>query len=138
MELNQYQEQAMTTCMKSSDNFAYMFINLIGEVGEFASKVAKLIRKGEAEIYNNELDIESQNTPEEEKKYSYDYCQQLCDERDEQYEIELCKEAGDILWQLAGLCSAMGWELEAVAQINLDKLASRKERGQIDGDGDNR
>ena len=45
MELNQYQESAMTTCMPSSENFSYMFLNLVGEVGEFASKVAKAIRK---------------------------------------------------------------------------------------------
>ena len=51
---------------------------------------------------------------------------------------ELKKEAGDILWQLSGLCHVMGWDLEDVARQNLQKLASRKERGVIDGDGDNR
>ena len=35
----------MTTCMASSENFSYMFLNLVGEVGEFASKVAKAIRR---------------------------------------------------------------------------------------------
>jgi NTP pyrophosphatase (non-canonical NTP hydrolase) len=48
------------------------------------------------------------------------------------------KEAGDILWQLSGLCEVMGWKLEDVAQQNLQKLASRKERGKIAGEGDNR
>ena len=47
-------------------------------------------------------------------------------------------EAGDILCELAGLCSVMGWDLEKIAQMNLDKLASRKQRGVIDGNGDNR
>ena len=51
---------------------------------------------------------------------------------------ELKKEAGDILWQLSGLIFTMGWTLEEVAMGNLDKLASRKQRGVIDGDGDNR
>jgi NTP pyrophosphatase (non-canonical NTP hydrolase) len=51
---------------------------------------------------------------------------------------ELKKEAGDIAWQLAGLCQVMGWTLEEVCQQNLDKLASRKQRNVIDGDGDNR
>lgn len=32
MELKKYQEQAMKTCMESSNNVAYMFLNLIGEV----------------------------------------------------------------------------------------------------------
>lgn len=50
MELNEYQKRAMTTCMESCDNFSYMFLNLVGEVGEFASKVAKAIRKKELAI----------------------------------------------------------------------------------------
>ena len=51
---------------------------------------------------------------------------------------ELQKEAGDILWQLSGLCSVMGWRLEDIAQQNLDKLADRKSRQVIDGSGDDR
>lgn len=116
MELNEYQAKAMSTCMESSNNFSYMMLNLIGEVGEFSSKVAKSIRKGEACIETNWL-------------YTAigDYTKE-----------ELRKEAGDILWQLSGLCKVMGWSLEDVAQENLDKLASRKVRGVIDGNGDNR
>lgn len=52
--------------------------------------------------------------------------------------IDLFCEAGDILWQLAGLCDTFGWTLEQVAEANLTKLASRKERGVIDGNGDYR
>ena len=51
---------------------------------------------------------------------------------------ELRKEAGDILWQLSGLCSVMSWSLEDVAQENLDKLADRQKRNVIVGEGDNR
>ena len=50
LTLNEYQKRAMTTCMPSCDNFAYMMLNLMGEVGEFASKVAKQIRKGHVGI----------------------------------------------------------------------------------------
>ena len=115
LTLNEYQQKAMTTCMASSNNFSYMFLNLVGEVGEFASKVAKLIRKDKAGI---EYDILMING-----------CHQ-CDVE------ELQKEAGDILWQLSGLCTVMGWELEDIAQQNLDKLAARKAVGTIDGNGD--
>lgn len=120
MTLNEYQEQAMSTCMTTCDNFAYMMLNLVGEVGELASKIAKDIRKDTAEIYRNGI------TPymDDDDWWA----------RNEEY----MKEAGDILWQLAGLCRVMGWDLEDVAQGNLDKLASRKERGVIDGNGDNR
>lgn len=117
MTLNEYQERAMTTCLPTSENFSYMFLNLVGEVGELASKVAKHIRKGKAEITQNRLAVPAVSTEEME---------------------ELIKEAGDVLWQLSGLCTVMGWELEDVGQQNLDKLASRKKRGVVDGSGDNR
>ena len=118
MELNQYQKQAMTTCMKTSNNWSYMFLNLVGEVGEFASKVAKQIRKGRAGIGENHL------TPT------------VLFEEWTKEEEELKKEAGDILWQLSGVCSVMGWTLGEIAQMNLDKLAARKRAGTIDGSGD--
>lgn len=43
-----------------------------------------------------------------------------------------------MLWQLFGVFTAMGWKANDVAVGNLDKLADRKSRGKIDGDGDNR
>ena len=57
---------------------------------------------------------------------------------DDEIEEAMQLEAGDILWQLAGLCSVMGWDLDAIAKMNLDKLASRQKRGVIEGNGDNR
>ena len=124
MTLNEYQEKAMTTCMRSCDNFSYMMLNLVGEVGEFASKVAKEIRKGN-------IEIGATGMPNKIMPYMIEDDWWAKDE-------ELMKEAGDILWQLSGLCRSMGWTLEEVAQKNLDKLASRALRGKIDGDGDNR
>lgn len=118
MTLNEYQEKAMTTCMSSSENFSYMFLNLVGEVGEFASKVAKAIRKGFVQICKNRLS----RIGDTDMLYAQ--------------EEELKKEAGDVLWQLSGLCSVMGWTLEEIAQMNLDKLAARKAIGTIDGNGD--
>lgn len=129
MELNEYQEKAMTTCMPSCDNFSYMMLNLVGEVGELASKVAKEIRKEQVEIRDNEFDWVI--------TYPYDPRYPIERERAEKME-ELQLEAGDILWQLAGLCKVMGWPFEEIGQKNLKKLASRKERGVIDGNGDNR
>ena len=122
LSLEQYQDRAMKTCMPSCDNFSYMMLNLVGEVGEFASKVAKDIRKCQVNIDNCNLWIGLERTE---------------DER-EARKMELMHEAGDILWQLAGLCHVMMWSLEDVAKANLNKLASRKKRGVIEGDGDNR
>lgn len=117
MELREYQERAMTTCMQSSENFSYMFLNLVGEVGEFASKIGKSIRKEQVIIKDNKIIFNEFPT---------------CIEQEQ----ELMKEAGDILWQLSGVCSVMGWDLERIAQMNLDKLAARKAIGTIDGSGD--
>lgn len=121
MELNVYQQKAMTTCLPTCENLSYMLLNLVGEVGEFASKIAKHIRKGEA-------GIGSGDTPNQ--FYFTAKANFLADR------AALRKEAGDILWQLAGLCEVMGWDLEAVAQENLAKLAERAKNGTIAGDGD--
>lgn len=48
------------------------------------------------------------------------------------------KELGDVLWFVASLAEFHGFTLEEVAQINLDKLNSRKQRGTIGGNGDER
>ena len=122
LTLKDYQEKAMTTCMESSNNFSYMFLNLVGEVGELASKVAKALRKETGMMDGPNF-------------YYYKY-QDEGQSSSESLYAELKKEAGDILWQLSGLCSVMGWSLEDVAQMNLDKLAARKAAGTIDGSGD--
>lgn len=57
---------------------------------------------------------------------------------DEERKKEIVKELGDVLWFVSELCTNLGVTLEDVAQKNLDKLASRKERGMIHGSGDNR
>ena len=126
MELNKYQELAMTTCMPSCKNISYMLLNLVGEVGELASKIAKRIRKEDVYI-GGQKDLKGLS-----RLCFYPHFFDEIEEWDE----ELRKEAGDILWQLAGLCKVMGWDLEGVALMNLDKLAARQAAGTIDGDGD--
>lgn len=115
MELIVYQKRAMQTCMDTSNNFSYMMLNLMAELGEMSGKIAKQIRKGKANIDNN----------------------QLC-ELDADTKQEVCKELGDVLWQLSGLCTVMGVSLEDIAEQNLKKLADRQKRNVIDGNGDNR
>jgi NTP pyrophosphatase (non-canonical NTP hydrolase) len=50
----------------------------------------------------------------------------------------LAKELGDVLWYVAQVATECGLDLDAVAQGNLDKLRSRRERSQLGGSGDDR
>lgn len=153
MELNAYQQRALETCMPSCDNFSYMMLNLVGEVGELASKIAKHIRKGEMRITDDELTLRESGIYTANlhmyfnatKDYESDNPDDTIEGVNPKLLAELrnahCAikgELGDILWQLSGLCHVMGYTLDDIAESNLAKLASRKERGVIDGNGDNR
>jgi len=56
----------------------------------------------------------------------------------EQTRQDLKDELGDVLWYVAMTARELDFPLDAVAQCNVDKLYSRKERGVIKGDGDKR
>lgn len=113
----------MSTCLESSHNYTYMAEGLVSEVGELMGKVAKGIRKGFIVISDNQLKVYDDKMTQEEKE-------ELC--------IGLLHELGDILWFVAGLAMEMHVDLETIAHLNITKLASRKSRGVIDGNGDNR
>lgn len=51
---------------------------------------------------------------------------------------KVLKELGGVLWYAAQVAKELGFSLNYVAQRNLDELASRQERGTLQGDGDNR
>ena len=113
MEFNTYQGRVGDTAVYPhvGKNFVYPALGLAGETGEVLEKVKKLIR--DADITDASL------VPEEKRS-------------------EIKKEMGDVLWYLAQLSTEFGFQLEEVAALNLEKLASRKERGVLHGNGDNR
>ena len=39
------------------------------------------------------------------------------------------KELGDLLWFIAEYCTAMGWDMDDVARLNIDKLRARFPEG---------
>jgi NTP pyrophosphatase (non-canonical NTP hydrolase) len=109
MTFREYQEKASQTAIYPNigENFIYPALGLVGEAGEIANKVKKVIRD-----HNYELN--------------------------EDIAKDLGKEVGDVLWYIAALCSELGIEMNKVAEENIDKLFSRKDRGQLKGSGDNR
>ena len=50
----------------------------------------------------------------------------------------LVAEIGDCLWYIAALCRDLNVDMEDVAKANLEKLYNRKQRGTLQGSGDNR
>lgn len=122
LTLEEYQKRAMDTCMESCENITYMLTNLTAEVGELAGKIAKAVRSGKVTIEGNQLEYSKECMESD----------ATCLQRDLMY------EAGDVLWQLSGLCKVLQLPLELVAKNNLAKLADRRKRGVIDGSGDNR
>ena len=56
----------------------------------------------------------------------------------EEDSLELSKELGDVLWYLSALACEINVALSTIAEENVEKLHSRKERGMLQGSGDNR
>jgi NTP pyrophosphatase (non-canonical NTP hydrolase) len=50
----------------------------------------------------------------------------------------IAAELGDLLWYVSQTASEIGVDLDDVAEANLDKLASRQQRGVLGGSGDDR
>ena len=109
LSFNEYQEAADDTAIYPSvgNNPIYPILGLVGEAGEVAEKMKKVIRDKNGDL-------------------SYD---------DEE---EVAKELGDVLWYINAVANEIGFDLQDIAQINLDKLSSRKDRGVLRGSGDNR
>lgn len=56
----------------------------------------------------------------------------------EEKKKEIAKELGDVLWYLSQLAEKMGHSFNEVAELNIQKLADRRDRGVIKSEGDNR
>ena len=109
MELNDYQRESRKTALYPDlgCNVIYPTLGLVGEAGEVADKLKKILR---------------------DKSGVFD--------KDSKDSIKL--ELGDVLWYISQLSSELGYELQEVADANLQKLRSRKQRGKIQGSGDDR
>ena len=109
MNLSEYQEKALTTALYPNQG-SNPYYPALGLGGEIGEVLNKV------------------------KKIMRDHDGKITDE----YRDILKKELGDVLWYLAAMATELDLDLNKVAQLNLNKLASRKERGVLSGDGDNR
>lgn len=69
-------------------------------------------------------------------------CKKIIRDQDGNWNIEnrnaIIKELGDVLWYLSQVAAEFNVELNEVADKNLAKLYDRKERGKLQGSGDDR
>ena len=108
MNFKDYQKEALSTSQYPKKyKIIYPALGLGGEAGEVLDKIKKWLRGDDG----------SSVLSGERKKIIAD-------------------EMGDVLWYLSTLSRDIGIPLEKIAEDNLRKVKSRKERNKISGDGD--
>lgn len=110
MNFNDYQKQALTTVISEGNEFNDLLHWVLGINGE-SGEIAEKVKK----IIRDK----GGKVSEADKK-------------------ELGREIGDVLWYLAVFAHHLGIEFDKVAADNLSKLADRRQRGRLQGSGDNR
>ena len=110
MTFDDYQKQALTTAIYNGDKMLDLCHWALGLSGE-SGEIAEKLKKI----------IRDQNA--DPSKIDRD---------------DIKKELGDILWYITALAHELEIDLDDVAQANVDKLASRLQRGVVTGSGDNR
>lgn len=66
------------------------------------------------------------------------YAKARRDGRQLDFDQQVKKELGDVLWHVAAIAIDKGFTLEDVAMSNIAKLSQRKANGNIQGSGDDR
>lgn len=125
MTLDEYQSRTSDTAIYPGKGtplgLIYCGLKLAGEAGEVAEKIGKAIRDdGMIEVYDDDPVMAYMSGVEPEREQA------------------IKGELGDVLWYVASLARELGFDLSDIAQSNIDKLADRKQRGVLSGDGDNR
>lgn len=115
MNLNEYQEEARLFAV--NDDLMHFTFGLLEEAGE-AAGILKRVYRGD-EGYWSDATLS-------------DYGLSFTAEQ------KLIAELGDILWHVALIADNLDTSLSDVAEFNLKKLASRRQRNVIKGSGDDR
>ncbi len=120
MEFDEYQAKAKTTDLGIA-NMGEVMAKSTLNVPEFIDKVLGLA--GESGEFADKV-----------KKIMRDKRGSFTEEE----QVELLKELGDVLWYVAEVSLYLDTPMSELAKMNLEKLASRKARGKLEGSGDNR
>lgn len=109
LTMSDFEKHVQSTMLHTAVNMNYWVLGICGEAGEIADKFKKVIRDRGGYI-------------------------------DEQFKEDVMLELGDVLWYIGALSVYLYGEdgLAKVAQSNIEKLQSRKARGVLSGNGDNR
>lgn len=110
MELEYYQREAHKTSLHNTP-VVYTALGLTGEAGEVSDKVKKLIRD-KGYMPGDPISAEDRQA--------------------------IALELGDVLWYIAEMAHDIGYSLEQIGRMNLQKLALRQQRDKIHGSGDER
>ena len=166
LTFHEYQQKARETAIYPREaSLLYPVLGLAGEVGELCEKLRVLVDKADLKlgglnnlaattstIFGQMADV-GKRAEQLKKRIRDGQNRELIAEAEEltgaiaggiveEADIEqiqaIVKETGDIMWYLANTTFDFGTKLGDVAQANLDKLASRKARGVLQGSGDNR
>ena len=121
MNASEYQVKAHDFA-SYGENPMYPALGLSEEAGEVCGKIAKFIRKHEGiDPMTARYELENKVTvTDDELKFRKD----------------LSRELGDTMWMLAELCTNYGLDMGEVMAENIEKLADRKDKGLIIGEGD--
>jgi len=92
--------------IKESEIIPFLALGITGEAGEIANKIKKHIR-GDYNILNQDSKAK-----------------------------EIALELGDVLWYVSELANCLGFTLDDIAKLNLEKLYLREQNNTIQGDGD--
>lgn len=109
MGLDEYQRGALRTAAPRDKNNELLHL-VLGLVGE-SGEVAEKFKKWIRDLDSDESRLDR---------------------------ADIAKELGDVLWYVAVLADYLDLSLDNIATTNLAKLASRQDRGVLNGRGDNR
>lgn len=96
--------------LNDDNKVIYPVLGLVSESGEVADKIKKIMR--DTNIPLKDLSMETK--------------------------VEITKELGDCLWYIALIADELEFDLSEVAEGNISKLTSRRNRDKLSGSGDNR